>query len=147
MDWKRLDRVRREVGPVHLDLVESYAQGKISRRNFVRRGALIGLSAPFIGSVIKAIGRDEDASTARALGNIPARRTAGQAGGTIKIAYQTPAAALDPVAMQDLGSYGIIAQCFEFLIGLGEDGELAPGLAESWEPNEDGSVDASSARA
>ena len=140
MDWKRLDRVRREVGPVHLDLVESYAQGKISRRNFVRRGAIIGLSAPFIGSVIKAIGRDEDASTARALGNIPARRTAGQAGGTIKIAYQTPAAALDPVAMQDLGSYGIIAQCFEFLIGLGEDGELAPGLAESWEPNEDGSV-------
>jgi len=140
MDWKRLDRVRREVGPVHLDLVESYAQGKLSRRNFVRRGAIIGLSAPFIGSVIKAIGRDEDASTARALGNIPARRTAGQAGGTIKIAYQTPAAALDPVAMQDLGSYGIIAQCFEFLIGLGEDGELAPGLAESWEPNEDGSV-------
>jgi peptide/nickel transport system substrate-binding protein len=50
MDWKRFDRVRSEVGPVHLDLVESYAGGKISRRDFVRRGAVLGLSAPFIGS-------------------------------------------------------------------------------------------------
>ena len=42
--------------------------------------------------------------------------------------------------MQDLGAYGLIAQCFEFLVTLGDDGELAPGLAESWEPNEDGTV-------
>ena len=35
---------------------------------------------------------------------------------------------------------GSIAQCFEFLATLGDDGELAPGLAESWEPNEDGTV-------
>jgi len=42
--------------------------------------------------------------------------------------------------MQDLGAYGIIAQSFEFLAKLGEDGGIAPGLAESWEPNEDGSV-------
>ncbi len=45
--------------------------------------------------------------------------------------------------MQDLGSYGIVAQCFEFLTTLG-DSEMSPGigpgLAESWEPNEDGSV-------
>src|SRR5262249_34680291 len=47
---------------------------------------------------------------------------------------------LDPVAMQDLGSYGIIAQCFEFLCTLGDGGDIAPGLAESWEPNADGSV-------
>lgn len=140
MDWKRLDRVRREVGPVRLDLVESYAGGKISRRNFVRRGTMIGLSAPFIGAVIAAIGREEDTASARGLGAASQRTTSGQAGGTIRIAYQTPAGALDPVLMQDLGSYGIIAQCFEFLVALGEDGEIAAGLAESWEPNEDGTV-------
>lgn len=140
MDWKRFDRVRREVGPVHLDLVESYAGGKISRRDFVRRGSILGLSAPFIGAVIAALGRDEDPSPGRGLGTIPASKTAGTAGGTIRIAYQTPAAALDPVLMQDLGSYGIIAQCFEFLATLGETGDIEPGLAESWEPNEDGTV-------
>ena len=45
-----------------------------------------------------------------------------------------------PVAMQDLGGYGIVAQCFEFLATLGDNGEIAPGLAESWEPNDDGTV-------
>jgi peptide/nickel transport system substrate-binding protein len=42
--------------------------------------------------------------------------------------------------MQDLGAYGLVAQCFEFLCTLGDNGEIAPGLAESWEPNEDGTV-------
>jgi peptide/nickel transport system substrate-binding protein len=42
--------------------------------------------------------------------------------------------------MQDLGSYGVIAQCFEFLCTLGDNGAIAPGLAESWSPNADGSV-------
>ena len=42
--------------------------------------------------------------------------------------------------MQDLGTYGMIAQCFEFLCTLGDEGAIAPGLAESWESNEDGTV-------
>ncbi len=142
MDWKSFDRVRRNVGPVHLDLVESYARGKISRRNFIRRGTIIGLSMPFIGAVISACGDDDDDSattgTGATTGTTPGSAGAGQQGGIIRIAYQTPAATLDPIAMQDLGAYGLTAQSFEFLVTLGEDGELAPGLAESWEPNEDG---------
>ena len=142
MDWKSFDRVRRNVGPVHLDLVESYARGKISRRNFIRRGTIIGLSMPFIGAVISACGDDDDdsATPGTGTGAAPGTSTAGQQGGIIRIAYQTPAATLDPIAMQDLGAYGLTAQSFEFLVTLGEDGELAPGLAESWEPNEDGTV-------
>ena len=54
MDWKRFDRVRGNVGPVHLDLVESYAAGRITRREFMRRGAVVGLSLPMIGAVIAA---------------------------------------------------------------------------------------------
>ena len=150
MDWKRLDRARREVGPVHLDLIESYAQGKVSRRSFIRRGTIIGLSMPLIGAVIAACGGDDDDDTtgsgtggtagAPGTSGAPGTTGAGQAGGIIRIAYQTPAAELDPIAMQDLGAYGLTAQSFEFLVTLGEDGELAPGLAESWEPNEDGTV-------
>ena len=148
MDWKAFDRVRRNVGPVHLDLVESYAQGKVSRRNFIRRGTIIGLSMPFIGAVISACGDDDDdgAGGTTGTGATPGTGTttgtagAGQQGGIIRIAYQTPAATLDPIAMQDLGAYGLTAQSFEFLATLGDDGELAPGLAESWEPNEDGTV-------
>jgi len=155
VDWKRLDRVRRDVGPVHLDLIEHYASGKISRRNFIRRGTVIGLSVPVIGAVISACGGDDngggeaDSSTTAGGGTTAGGATtagstattgAGQAGGTIRVAYQTPAGPLDPIQMFDLATYGLIAQSFEFLAGLGDEGELAPGLATSWESNEDGSV-------
>ena len=147
MDWKRLDRTRRSVGPVHLDLIEAYASRKISRRDFVRRGTIIGLSVPMIGAVIAACGDDDDTAaptrpaaarrarrypgTTGATGNHrrhPARRpgTGRQQGGTIRIAYQTPAATLDPIEMQDLGAYGLIAQCFEFLVTLGETASSLP---------------------
>ena len=56
MDFKRLDRVRRSATPVELDLVESYAQGRITRRQFIQRGTVIGLSMPIIGAVIAACG-------------------------------------------------------------------------------------------
>ena len=136
MDWMRFDRARRSVGPVGLDLVESYAQGRISRRDFLKRGAVIGLSAPLLASVLAACGGDGEESPS------PSGGTAGggQKGGILRVATQTPAATLDPIGMQDLGAYGIIAQCFEFLSTLGEEGEIAPGLAESWTPNDDRSV-------
>jgi peptide/nickel transport system substrate-binding protein len=158
MDWKRLDRARRTAGPVQVDLVEAYAQGRVSRRDFVRRGLVIGLSMPFMSSVIAACGSSgggsssattagATATTAAAGGSAAPGTTAaaagstvaGKAGGTMKIAAQKPVS-VDPVAMQDLGGYGIVAQVFEFLVTLGEKGAIAPGLAESWTPNTDGSV-------
>ncbi len=134
MDWKRFDRVRGNVGSVHLDLVESYAQGRITRRELIRRGAIVGLSLPMIGAVIAAVGVDQAAAA-------PRNRRAGSAtqGGIIRVGSQIPGA-LDPIGMQDLGAYGIVAQSFEFLATLGEDGGIAPGLAESWEPNETADV-------
>jgi peptide/nickel transport system substrate-binding protein len=134
MDWKRLDRARRSVGPIELDLVESYAQGRISRRDFLKRGAVIGLSAPFLASVLAACGGGSEAP------GPTGGTTGGQKGGVLKVATQAPAATLDPIGMQDLGAYGVIAQSFEFLATLGEGGEIAPGLAESWSPNDDASV-------
>src|SRR5688572_8780947 len=134
MDWKRFDRVRGNVGPVHLDLVESYAAGRINRREFMRRGAVVGLSLPMIGAVIAAVGGEQVAADSPRT-----RRVAAAQGGTIRVGSQIPGA-LDPIGMQDLGAYGLVAQSFEFLVTLGDDGGIAPGLAESWEPNETGDV-------
>jgi len=152
MDWKRFDRVRRGAGPVHLDLVESYAQGKISRRGFMRRGAIIGLSVPTMAAIIAACGGDDDEggsgsgspSGTGAPGATPGSVASGSTGpatqgGVMRIGSQVPGA-LDPIQMQDLGAYGLIAQSFEFLATLGDDGKIAPGLAESWEPNETADV-------
>lgn len=149
MDFKRLDRVRRSATPIELDLVESYAQGKITRRQFIQRGTVIGLSMPIIGAVIAACGpgtasvAPSGAATAPPAGSASAAPPASAVtGGTIRCAIQKPVS-IDPVAMQDLGGYGIVAQSFEFLCTqqtIGDPGGLAPGLAETWTPNEDGTV-------
>ena len=151
MNAKRVDRARRARTDEELELVESFTQGHVNRREFLRKGTAIGLSVPFMGAVLAACGSDDDsasegtdagggADTSAAEGTeTTAAAAGGTAGGTIRVASQKPAGPLDPVGMQDLGTYGIIAQCFEFLCTLGED-DIAPGLAESWEPNEDGSV-------
>lgn len=141
MDFKRFDLMRRNVGPVELDLVESYAQKKINRRDFVKRGTIIGLTAPFMGAVIAACGGSDeeggtDVTTAGGGGT-------GTTGGNLIIGNQFGDAntGLDPVAMIDLGTYNTISQSFEYLVGLGDDGNIAnTGLATSWSPNDTADV-------
>jgi peptide/nickel transport system substrate-binding protein len=145
MDYSRLDLVRRSATPVELDLVESFAKGRITRRQFVKRAAVIGLSLPAVSAVIAACSQGTPSSAApSASGGEPSASASASApaasGGSIKVAIQRPVQ-VDPINMQDLGGYGVVAQCFEFLCTLSEDGsDIAPGLAESWEANEDGSV-------
>jgi len=159
MDFNAFDRARRKTGPLQVDLVEAYAQGRISRRGFLTRGAVLGLSATFMGSIIAACGSDTKKSsgttggttggatggTTGGAGTTPASGSSAAAGpikpgGSMKIASQSPAGPLDPVSMIDLSSYGLVAQCFEFLAALGENGAIAPGLATKWTPNADASV-------
>ena len=151
MDWKRFDRARRTVGPEELDLIESFAKGRINRRDFVRRGTVIGLSVPFLGAVIAACGGDDDAASDETdapaggdttPGSAPTS-TGGTPGGIIRVASQKPAGPLDPIGMQDLGSYGIVAQCFEFLCHARRQRQSPasrPASPRSWESNDDGSV-------
>src|SRR5215217_5027275 len=83
MDFKAFDRARRNSSPLQLDLVEAYAQRRVSRREFVRRGTLIGLSVPFMGAVISACGSDEKTTSTTA------GATATTAGGTATTAGST----------------------------------------------------------
>ena len=89
MDFRVFDRARRQVGPLELDLVESYAKGILPRREFVRRATVIGLSVPFISAIISACGSDDDggsSGTSGGTGTAPAGTGTGTPGGTIKVA-------------------------------------------------------------
>ena len=133
MDWKRLDRARSSVGPIELDLIESYAQGKVSRRDFVKRGSIIGLTMPFMGAIIAACGSDDDGGSSGGTTpatNAPSTEAGGggdggggsaTSGGTVVWANQQGDAnsGLDPVNMLDLGTYNVCSQSFEYLVGLG----------------------------
>jgi len=151
MDWKRFDRARQGATPLELDLIESYAQNRISRRNFVKRGAIIGLSMPFMGAIIAACGDDDDASPATTPADdgatpatdAPATTLPPVAGGDLVAGVQAgdANAGLDPLNMLDLGTYSVLSQSFEYLVGLGGDGNIAAtALATGWSPNADGSV-------
>ncbi len=148
MDFKRLDRVRRSATPLELDVVEAYANGRITRRQFIQRATVIGLSLPAIGAVIAACGPGTPSvapsagSAAPGVSAPPSAPASAVAGGTIRCAIQRPVS-VDPVAMQDLGGYGIVAQSMEFLCTQntsGDPGGLSPGLATEWSPNDEGTV-------
>jgi len=147
----QFDKVRRSTTPLQLDVVEAFARGRLSRREFIQRATILGLSTGAIGAVIAACGGSTASGTAAAskapgtsaAASAPASAAASVpavAGGTIRVASQRPVS-IDPIAMQDLGGYGITAQCFEFLCTLDTAGSnIAPGLALKWTPNADGTV-------
>jgi peptide/nickel transport system substrate-binding protein len=146
MNWLRLDSARRNANPLELDLIEHYAAGKVSRRDFVRRGTIIGLSVPMMGMVIAACG-DDDEGAGDGGGDTASAGDgnggAAAAGGNLIVAIQQgdSSTGLDPVNMLDLGTYNVIGQSFEYLVGLGDDGNIAAtGLSTGWTPNETGDV-------
>ena len=56
MDYSQLDKVRRQAAPLQLDVVESFVRGRIGRREFLKRGTLIGLSLGSMSAIIAACG-------------------------------------------------------------------------------------------
>ncbi len=148
MDWKRLDSARSDASALEVDLIEAYAQRRIGRRDFVKRGTIIGLSVPVMGAVIAACGGDDDASngTDGTGGTQPSGTTGGGSGATggsviVGIQQGDASTGLDPVNMLDLGTYNVLSQSFEFLVGVGDDGNIAAtALATAWTPNDTGDV-------
>lgn len=91
---KLLDGLRSELTPIENHLIDGFLDGRVSRRELLRHGSLLGLSLPFLGRVALAAGFGAAPTVARA---IP------QPGATIRIASPTPPGAVDPV----LGSYPV----------------------------------------
>ncbi len=149
MNWKLLDRIRRSSSPVRVDLIDHYAAGSVTRRDFLRRGAILGLSLPVMGLVISACGDDESTATGSEstgtennFGRSPLDGDPVQ-GGDLRIGIQTGDAnsGLDPLNMLDLGTYSVLSQSFEYLVGIGPDGNIGNnGLATEWSPNDDGTA-------
>ncbi|RWC13146.1 MAG: ABC transporter substrate-binding protein [Mesorhizobium sp.] len=130
-NYRILDLLRRGRTPLENHLIDGLVDGRLSRREFVRHGSLLGLSLPLLGRIGMAAGFGATPSLARA---------AGAAGGTIRVGSSVPAAAIDPVTIADAGGLLVMQQVAEFLCVDGPDLVLKPALAESWKPNADGTV-------
>ena len=125
---KFLELLRRHSNEVENDLIDELLAGRVGRREFLRHGTVLGMSAPALAAI---------AGAGVSLGASPARAAAG---GTIRIAQPTPSGAIDPVTVPDSGGVIMLCQTGEYLCLSAGDLRLRPVLAESWKPNQDGSV-------
>jgi peptide/nickel transport system substrate-binding protein len=130
INYRLLDALRRGRSEHENHLIDGLVAGRVSRREFMRHGSVLGLSLPFLGSVATAVGYAVTPRAARAA----------TPGGTIRIAQNVPAAAIDPVKIADGGGITVLSQVAETLVLSGRDLTAKPVLAESWSPNKDGSV-------
>ena len=103
IDHGRLSRLRQGQGEIANHVIDEYAAGRLSRRDFLRRGAVVGISLPVLGAVISACGSSTTTtpSTSGAGG-------AGKAGATIKAGIIVPAAAINPVTIADQGGLDML---------------------------------------
>ena len=56
---RRVDAIRAQSSEIENDLIDEYSAGRLSRRDFVRRGSVIGMSIPIIGFLASACGGEK----------------------------------------------------------------------------------------
>jgi peptide/nickel transport system substrate-binding protein len=132
---RRVDAIRGERSELENHIIDEYRAGYIGRREFIRRGAGVGMSLPLVGFLASACGSGEEPGG----GGTPAQSEDVKPGGTLKTGMQAPASDLDPIVVNNQGALAVIGQSGEYLIYSDRELKPIPRLAESWEPNEDGS--------
>ena len=110
---RNLDTIRAGRSELENHYIDELVGGQISRRQFVRRGAVIGMSTSLMGAILSACGGANNSSSSSSA-------TSGAAGtptkgGTLKLATQAPAAAVNPLTVSDAGGLCMLAQTGEFL--------------------------------
>jgi peptide/nickel transport system substrate-binding protein len=131
-----LDRLRLGRSELKNHYIDELVAGRISRRDFLRRGSVVGMSVPLLGAILTACGGTSSSSSTS---STPA--AAKTRGGILNVAIPTPAAAINPMTVADSGGGAMLNQTGEFLI-FDSNLKLAlqPMLALSWGHNGDGSV-------
>ena len=135
-DQRRLDRLREGQGAVGNHIIDEFAAGKLSRRDFIRRGTVVGISLPVLGAIISACGSSiPGGSSGTSTGGSGSTPT-GKAGATIKAGIIAPSAAVNPLTVADQGGLDMLGQTGEYLTFSDQHLKLQPVLAESWTSND-----------
>jgi peptide/nickel transport system substrate-binding protein len=143
IDHARLDPLRTGQGPIQEHVIDEFVAGRLSRREFLRRGTMMGLSVSVLGGILAACGSGPkqgpgpgSASASTASGLAAGK---GKPGATIKVGSFVPAAAINPITIADQGGQEMIGQVGEWLVFSDEHFNYHPWLATSWKPNADAS--------
>jgi peptide/nickel transport system substrate-binding protein len=132
IDHGRLGRLRKGQGEIASHVIDEFAAGRLSRREFVRRGTVVGLSLPVLGGVLAACGSSSSSPSSAG--------SSSGAGATIKVGLVVPTAQINPLTVADQGGLCMLAQTGEYLCLSTQSLSLKPVLAESWSANSAGDV-------
>jgi peptide/nickel transport system substrate-binding protein len=132
----RVSRQRTRQGEVVNHVIDEFAAGRLSRRDFIRRGTVAGLSLPLLGAVLSACGPSPSSPSA----GTSSGATAGKVDATINVGSFTPSGAMNPVTIDDVGSIALLGQVGEYLCVSQQDLKLKPSLATKWSSNDTADV-------
>ena len=135
---RRVDEIRKERSEVENHIIDQFVEGKITRRDFVRRGSVIGMSIPLLSFIAAACGGGNEATGTTTGGGTATGAV--KPGGSVRVALIQPATAPNPLIVKDEGGAGLIGSTGEFLSFSNSKLELEPRLAEQWSPNDDGTA-------
>ena len=131
IDQRRLGRLRQDQGEIANHVIDEFVAGRLSRRDFIRRATVVGITAPALGSILAACSSSSSPSASTGASSA----AAGAPGSVIKAGIVTPTAAINPVTVADQGGLDMLAQTGEYLTLSGQTLNLKPVLATSWTPN------------
>jgi peptide/nickel transport system substrate-binding protein len=140
-DHGRLDPIRFGRSELENHYIDELVAGRMSRRQFMRKGAVLGMSTGLMSAILAACGGANKVGTTATTGQGGGASGTPVKGGTLKLASQAPAAAVNPLTVSDAGGLCMLAQTGEFLTFDNNMAlQLQPMLATSWSHNGDGTV-------
>ena len=74
IDHNRLGHLRQGQGEIANHIIDEFAAGRLSRRDFIRRGTVVGISVPLLGSVLAACGSSSSSSATPGTSSSSSRR-------------------------------------------------------------------------
>jgi peptide/nickel transport system substrate-binding protein len=123
---------RTQATPIENNLIDELTSGEIDRSEFLRRGAMFGLSAGVVGALL---GRANVASASPR-----AQLAAAKTGGVVKVGIATWGGSLEPYKLAEAGTLGLTGIPGEFLTFSDPHLQIKPWLAKSWKANKDATV-------
>jgi peptide/nickel transport system substrate-binding protein len=138
IDHRRLGQLRQGQGDIANHIIDEFAAGRLSRRDFIRRASVVGISAPLLGSILAACGSSASSSTGPSASATSS--ATGAAGAVIRVGIVTPTAAINPLTVADQGGLDMLAQTGEYLTLSTQTLTLQPVLATSWSANSNATV-------
>jgi peptide/nickel transport system substrate-binding protein len=141
-DFDRIDPIRQHRSELENHYIDELVAGRMSRRQFMRKGAVLGMSTGVMGAILAACGSaNKTGASATSSSSSSSAAAPATKGGTLRLATEVPAAAINPLSIADAGGLCLIAQTGEFLTFDNNQAlMLQPMLATKWTPSKGGAV-------